>query len=70
MRCDKCGEDKPDTMPRLFHGTILISEGFYRERPGPKGDGDVVKVSIDPALCTACCSRMPDRQWMTVPASE
>lgn len=70
MKCDKCDNDKPDAMKRLFHGEILIRYGFFEYRKDMNGarikdkDGTDVKFSVDPALCTLCCSEMPGREWM------
>ena len=53
MRCDDCGRDTPDTLRRAIDYASLVKKG--------KETGTI------PALCTACCSTYPGRQWMAQP---
>ncbi len=67
MMCDKCKSDKADAIPRLFPTATLERSGFVRQKENHKGE--MVDVSFDPTLCTACCAEMPGRAWMRECAS-
>ncbi len=49
MKCEDCGEDKPDTQRRNFWPDEIAK--MKRER------------GCIPALCTECCSKWPGRAW-------
>lgn len=57
MKCDKCGEEKPDAMLRM--APIGMKEHWY-------GDPS---LRLDPTLCSECCSKAPDREWMRASVS-
>ena len=50
MKCEKCGADKPDVLRRMS------PRSASNNWPGME--------VVDPALCVACTSEAPGRQWM------